>query len=94
MELKLYTYNFATNDHAGRLHVSRQPTGWEVHMPSPDYRLKPMGRAELTGTLRVPVEAGVRDGWVVLEASGDSPGHAVLAFRVLVADEEVPSRQR
>lgn len=83
LELKLHVYNFATNAAAGRLQVVRQPAGWETVLAAGGFRVEPLQRGELTGTLRVPEGAAVHDGWVVVRAACGEHGQPALAFRVL-----------
>jgi len=85
LDLKLYAYNFATNKTAGRLRVVRNPPGWNVTLPAPEFRLETMERGELKGTLQIPENSEVRDGWVVLQADCGPLGPTVLAFRVVAA---------
>ena len=83
LDLKLHAYNFATSQAAGRWQVVRQPQGWEVTLPTPDFRLDSMQREESKGSLRIPDAASVRDGWVLLQADCGTHGRPVLAFRVV-----------
>ena len=83
LNLKLHAYNFSANTTAGRWQVVRQPQAWEVLLSTPEFRLKAMDRGELEGSLRVPDDAMVRDGWVVLQADCGPLGRPVLAFRVV-----------
>jgi hypothetical protein len=84
LKLKLHVYNFATNTAEGRLQVVRQPSGWETVLAAQDFRVEPMQRGELPGTLRIPEGAAASDGWVVMRADCGPQGQPALAFRVLV----------
>jgi hypothetical protein len=86
LDFKLHIYNFATNTAAGRLEVSRQPPGWTTALVTSDFKLTPMARGELAGTLRLPDHVEARDGWVVLRAGCGAHGRPVLAFRVVVRE--------
>ncbi len=82
--LKVHIYNFATNAAAGRLQTIRHPANWEVTWSAADFRLDPMGRAELNGSLRLPVDPEIRDGWIVFRAECGALGRPALACRILV----------
>ena len=90
LDLKFHAYNFATNQTVGRWNVVRQPQGWEVTVPTPDFRLDSMQREETKGLLRIPDAAAVRDGWVLLQADCGTHGLPVLAFRVVAATPAHP----
>jgi len=83
LEFKLQVYNFATNHCAGHVQISRTPDAWEVKLATTNFDLAPLERAELTGTLRIPKDATVRDGWVSLRADCGQLGQPALAFRVV-----------
>ena len=83
LDLELRVYNFATNTITGRLQVAQQPQNWAVSLPAPDFKVPPMDRASLAGTLRIPSGAAAHDGWVVLRADCNAAGRPTLAFRVL-----------
>lgn len=85
LDFKLHVYNFGTNTAAGRLQFTRQPPQWEVKLATANFNVAPMDRAELTGTLRIPKDATVQDGWVAIRADGGPAGQPVLAFRVVTA---------
>lgn len=84
LTFKLHAYNFATNTAAGRLRVVSQPEGWKTTLNATNFSIAAMDRAELTGSLRIPSDATVQDGWVVLTADCEMGDHPALAFRVLV----------
>ncbi len=86
LEFKLHVYNFAASSTAGRLNVSRLPSGWEAVLTGSDFKLGTMERYEVTGTLRIPSDAKVRDGWVVLHAECGSQANPALAFRVVAGE--------
>ena len=86
LDFKLHVYNFATNTAAGRLEVIRQPSDWSTALVTADFKLTPMTRAELAGTLRLPDRVEARDGWVVLRADCGEHGRPVLAFRIVVRE--------
>jgi hypothetical protein len=86
LDFKLHVYNFATNTAAGRLEVIRQPQDWSTALATADFKLSPMERAELAGTLRLPDHVEVRDGWVALRADCGEHGRPMLAFRVVVRE--------
>jgi len=82
LELPIHTYNFGTAPVEGRLAIERLPQGWALQLPAPDLTVEPQGRSALHASLRVPVDADCRDGWVVLRADCGASGRPVLAFRV------------
>ncbi len=86
LEFKLHVYNFATDSAGGRLQIVRQPSGWDTTLAAPDFKLATMERAEVAGTLRIPSDAAVRDGWVVMRAECGPQGKPVLAFRVVAVE--------
>jgi hypothetical protein len=86
LDFKLHVYNFASNTAAGRLEHSRQPASWTLNLRPPTFRLEPMDRWEVGGTLRIPDRAERRDGWVILRFDCGPHGHPTLAFRVLVSE--------
>jgi hypothetical protein len=86
MPLKIVAYNFGTRTAEGTLRVARSPGSWEVRLGPSSGPVQPMGRVEWTGTLRVPSEGGIRDGWVVIESQWGAEGRAVLAFRCVIGD--------
>ena len=85
LNFKLHLYNFATNTVVGRLQVARQPSNWDTSLRETNINLDPMQRREIVGTLRIPNNVEVRDGWVVLRADCGQHGQPTLAFRVIVS---------
>ncbi len=83
LDLKLHAYNFGANQATGRMQIARQPQGWDVRLTEPSFDLAPMQRAASRGSLEIPENAVVRDGWVVLQADCGTHGRPVLAFRVV-----------
>jgi hypothetical protein len=83
MELTLHAYNFTTNDIVGRLQVMPAPSGWSLTLAAPNFQIQAMGRAQISGTLKISSDE-VQDNWVVLRADCGSHGRPALAFRVLV----------
>jgi len=86
LDLPIHAYNFGPTSAHGRLAIERQPEGWELQLSASEVRMEPQGRATLSASLRVPVGATSRDGWVVLRADCGQQGRPVLAFRVVVKD--------
>ena len=83
LDFRLHVYNFATNTVVGRLQIVRQPLAWDTAMRGTDFTVKTMERAELSGTLQIPGDTAVRDGWVVMRADCGPHGRPSLAFRVI-----------
>jgi len=86
LDFKLNLYNFATNAAAGRLEIIRQPPDWSTALAEADFKLAPMARTELAGTLRLLDHVVARDGWIILRAECGDHGRPVLAFRVVVRE--------
>ena len=86
LALKVHIYNFAPHAVSGRLRLERQPSRWEASLSTETFRVDSMERAELTASVRIPADAEVRDGWVVLRAEGGPSGQPALAFRVRMDD--------
>jgi uncharacterized membrane protein len=83
-KFKLHIYNFATNTATGRLRIASQPERWESTLNMTNFTVAPMEQAQLTGTLRIPLDAEDQDGSVTLTADCEQAGRPALAFRVVV----------
>jgi hypothetical protein len=84
LHFKIHTYNFSTISAEGCLRVASQPETWETALVTKQFAVAPMLRAELAGTLRIPLDAKTQDGWVVITADCGQAGRPALAFRVLL----------
>lgn len=86
LDLPVQAYNFGRSRVQGRLEVESKPENWEIRLSTSELALDSHGRATLHASLRVPVGAATRDGWVALRAECGAQGRPALAFRVVVKD--------
>ncbi len=78
----VHVYGFGASTAEGTLGVERQPPGWEVALEQGAFRVGPMERVTVRGSVRIGAEGAPRDGWVVLRGRGVAEGEPVVAFRV------------
>jgi len=87
LSFRLCIYNFGKIPASGRLQFTSQPPSWEVKLDAHDFQVTPLERVELTGTLNIPGDAAIRDGWVVVRADCGESGRPVLAFRAVATKQ-------
>lgn len=85
LELPVHVYNFGDEPARGSLRIKSRPEEWETAIPEGTATTESMDRTTRMVSIRIPVSATVRDGWVVLEGEFGVQGRPVVAARVRVA---------